>query len=253
MFTLASFTPAELEKISGLSTTNQRAWRSRGYLPASDGHARYDPFDAAELMVMSSLADRGVGPVHSGEIAQWAAIGIMWHTLHHVDSYEGDHERTFEWEPEGRGTKRPMDAAVINALEDRGIELPEKVKFEPRISWGVQAGWMARRIISRRRSHVIPERFLIWWANDDHVFHRSLDEAFNYHVTSDPECAGPVIVLDLQAMASTLGDRAGRALVRVEYDKDRAGKVLSPDPEIEFGAVIPLTFSPLSEKAAAGR
>lgn len=225
-YTLTSFTPGEVEKITGLSTMMQRDWRRRGFLPTAAGHARFDPFALAEIFVMKLLADRGVGPVHTKEVADICAIGILWHALRTVDAYEGDHEQTFDWEPEAHRPKH--DASVLDRLneicEAAGMELPKRMDS----TWGVKADWLTRQVF-RQRGHgrVIPARFFIWWADGSHEWHVSLDQAFSGS-SFDMKYAGPVIVLDLGAVAETMSERAGRAFVHVEFEADEAGNLLSP-------------------------
>lgn len=235
-YTLTSFTPGEVEKITGLSTMMQRDWRRRGFLPSMAGHARFDPFALAEVFVMKLLADRGVGPVHSKEVADWCAIGILWHALKTVDAYEGDHLRTFDWEPEDHRPKPDpaMQAKLKEIAEAAGMELPEGADG----TWGVKADWLTRQVL-RQRGHgrVIPARFFIWWADGSHEWHVSLDQAFSGS-SSDAKYAGPVIVLDLGAVAETMSERAGRAFVHVEFEADEAGNLLSP---IEYGEAVPLS------------
>ncbi|MFT3724633.1 MAG: hypothetical protein QM773_13750 [Hyphomonadaceae bacterium] len=232
MITLASFSPAEVAEITGLSTLMQRDWRRRGYLRSTDGHARFDPFDVLEVWSMKELADRGVGPVHSKDVAEWVAIGAMYHATTFREAYEGDHYRTFEWVPEKDRPKPVPDPRFEKWAEERGIELPPPSD----ISWPAQSQFLSRRVLRRHNSSgVIPARYLVWWADESHSFVESIDEAFDDEVSSSPKCAGPVMVRDLQAMGSLLIERAGRALVRVEYERDRTGSILSPYPEIEYG------------------
>lgn len=239
MFKLTMFTPAEAAEVTGVSTMTQRDMRRRGILPAVEGHARFDPFALAELQVFRQLADRGVGQAMCAEVVPWAAIGIMWHALFSEKAYEGDHRRTFEWEPEGRGVKRPVDDKIRALFEKHGAKLPADINMDDWLHWRGQAQWIARRIISRRRVRVIPAPFFVWWPDDSHSFVESLDDAFRGQYT-DAQYDGAVIVIDLGAAAAALIDRAGRPLVHVTYDKDRDGNVLSPDPELEFGDPIPL-------------
>ncbi|MCX5513738.1 hypothetical protein C3941_13660 [Kaistia algarum] len=241
-YTLTAFTPAEVEKITGLSTMMQRDWRRRGFIPVVGGHARFDPFSLAEIFVMKLLADRGIGPIHSRGVAEWCAIGILWNALLWVDAYEGDHLRTFEWYPEdvrqalaAQRSPSAKDEGLLEAvLGAAGIELPKGLGS----GWAAKGEYLARQVL-RMRGHgrVIPARFFVWWADGTHVWHESLDMAFG-GVSNEAKYAGPVIVLDLNAIASTMGERAGRALVHVEFETDAQGNVLSP---IEYGDAVALT------------
>lgn len=240
MFKLTMFTPAEAAEMTGVSTMTQRDMRRRGFIPVVEGHARFDPFALAELQVFRLLADRGVGQAQCADVVPWAATGIMWHALFIEKAYSGDHLRTFEWEPEGRGVKQPVDDKIRAVFEEHGAKIPPEINMDDWLHWQGQAQWIARRIISRvRRVRVIPAPYFVWWPDETHSFVESLDDAFRGQYT-DAQYDGAVIVIDLGAAAAALVQRAGRALVQVSYDKDRAGNVLSPDPELEFGEPIPL-------------
>jgi len=89
-FTLTHFTPSEAAQITGLSAAMQRDWRHRGFLPKNDGHARFDLFTLAVMMVLKLFADRNIGPQAVKTIAEITARAIAWHALEFVDSFEGD-------------------------------------------------------------------------------------------------------------------------------------------------------------------
>lgn len=234
-YVFTMFTPAEVEKITSLNTVTQRDWRRRQFLPVVEGHARFDAFAVAEIWVMKMLSDRGVGPQASKEVAGWCATGILWYALQNVDAYEGDHHKTFDWDPEDlRPKENPERVAMLKKLcEDAGHELPETVDF----TWGAKAEWLAKQIFRLRGlPRVIPANYFIWWADGSHVWHGSLDEAFSS--TSDElKYGGPVIVLDLNALATQLSARAGRTLVHVEFPVDDEGKLIPP---IQYGEAVPL-------------
>ena len=236
-YTLTTFTPAEVEKITGLTTTMQRDWRRRGFLPSNSGHARFDAFGLAEALVMKLLADRGIGPTLTKEIAHWCGVGIIWLILKDVDAYEGDHLRVFEWLPEdqrpaSRSTGEDIDEEVRKLAEAAGIDVGLMGG-----SWGPKGSWLARQILRLRGcGGVVPARHFIWWADGSHVWHVDLNKAFD-GFSWDPRLSGPVIVLDLGALASLMMERAGRAFVHVEFETGEDGELLQP---LEFGAVVPL-------------
>lgn len=235
-YVLTTFTPAEAEKITTLNTVMQRDWRRRGFIPSGEGHARFDAFALAEVWVMKMLSDRGVGPQLSKEVASWCAMGILWHALKDGEAYEGDHARTFEWEPEGaRPQPDPEALAVLERFsKETGIAIPENVDT----TWSAKGEWLAKQVFRLRGCpRVIPSPYFIWWADGSHVFHDSLDEAFS-SLSWDEKYAGPVIVLDLNALATQLLVRAGRALVHVEYPVDEDGNIVPP---LQYGAVVPLS------------
>ncbi|HEX3422297.1 MAG TPA: hypothetical protein VHS33_02690 [Sphingomicrobium sp.] len=59
----AVYTPAELEKISGLSADMQRVWRRRGQLPShGSGHARFSIPEAIDITLRYALSKIGIPP-----------------------------------------------------------------------------------------------------------------------------------------------------------------------------------------------
>lgn len=187
-FTLSLFSPGEAERITGLSTVMQRDWRRRKLLPepAGPGHARFNAFDLASMWTRRLLSDRGIGPQETEEIGRWCAFGIIWHALMWIDSWEGDHEK---------------------------FEAP---------TWPLKAQAMARKVIFAENGgfRVLPARFFIWWADGSHMWHQSVDAAFNADESSDPKYTGPVIVLDLMSLGFELVDRVNRPIVHVEFSED---------------------------------
>lgn len=194
-FTLTTFTPGEAERITGLSTMMQRDWRRRGFIESTEGHARFDAFALAELMVLKMLADAGVGPQDGVEIAKFCAAGVMWHSLQWVDAYEGDYQRALEWNNAAVG---PSD-------------------------WAVKSNWLARSVMRQKRLNFAPARFFIRWADGTERWDQSLDSAFNAYTSDAPQVAGPCIVLDQNALGGQLLERARRAFVHVDLsDLDAA-------------------------------
>ena len=62
---LAQFTPAEAEKITGVSVALQRKWRREGHgLPSAKGWTRWDREGLARLLVLGHLAEL-VGPARA--------------------------------------------------------------------------------------------------------------------------------------------------------------------------------------------
>jgi DNA-binding transcriptional MerR regulator len=212
--TLTTFTPGEAERITGVSTTMQRDWRRRGILAKATERARFDLFDLAELLTLKLLSDRGIGPKAAAEVVDWCGYGIAYHTLDSVDAYEGDHLRTNE----ARGlTDIPLSDAerafITQTIEAAGLDYEV-----PTVRWSDKADWLRGQIYrARTRTGVIPGSTFIWWADDSHTFHTSVDEAKSEMTTGDPRLAGPVVVLDFKALAYMLSERAGRAFVHVEF------------------------------------
>lgn len=77
-FQQTTFTPAEAETITGVNVVQQRNLRRHGYLPkTSKGMTRFKIKEAAGLLVMGKLAERGIPPSTSTEVANSAAALIM--------------------------------------------------------------------------------------------------------------------------------------------------------------------------------
>lgn len=191
--TLTLFTPAMAEKIAGLSVATQRDYRRRGFIKQNEGHARFDAFDLAEMMVLNDMSKRGIGPKDTSSVSKICALAIVYHALQWIDSYEGDHEKVHEW-----------NAHV----------------FPDGVSWGMKAEWLARAVLRERGLSAVPAPLFIWWADGTHTFQVSFDKAFNDGLSDDARWNGPVVILSLQALAGRLIDGAGSALVHVEFQAD---------------------------------
>lgn len=76
-FRFAQFPAADVEAITGLSTSMQRDWRRRGFLPKSAKHPRHNVFGLAALYVMKLLAEHGRGPAGADVYAQALAPVIV--------------------------------------------------------------------------------------------------------------------------------------------------------------------------------
>ncbi|WP_132560122.1 hypothetical protein [Rhizobium sullae] len=73
-----TLTPAELENVSGLSTTLQRVWRRRGEIPErKSGHASFSVHDAASISIAVALNRFGHSPAESMAIGQKYAVAAL--------------------------------------------------------------------------------------------------------------------------------------------------------------------------------
>ncbi len=224
--TFTTFTPGEAEKITDVSPATQRDWRRHGFLPKIDGHARFDGFNLAEIMALKMLSERGVPLKQAAEVGELCARGIMHDALEQADAYEGDHFRVLEWEPGFLEPAATTAAADIEAVDKHIPGLKETIEAarsetgtpaDHPGAWPMQADWLRRRVWNKKSlPRAVPARFFIWWANGEHRWDVSLDNAFNKHFSWDDEVGGPVIVLDQHALAGALLDRAKRPLVHVE-------------------------------------
>ena len=179
--TWATFTAGEAEKITGLSPDTQRDWRRRGFLDAPEkGWSRYELRDLAELLVMSALQERGIGPSISKNIAGVVALRLSFFVV--------------SW---------------VEAIDDRTNGEMEKIIQQ------------RRKLVGETRGHFFitpstePRRFVIFWANGTTEFVEDIGKAFS-ELSSDPRYHGAILVLDLEALATLLIERAGRPFVSVE-------------------------------------
>lgn len=248
-YTFTTFTPGEAEAITGVSTALQRDWRRREFLPKGDGHARFDLFTLAELLAMKALADRGVGPQITREIAPLCAAGIAWEALGGKDAYEGDHQRTFDWQPEQFRPKREGDPELHAMLSKIVPDLPPLTEWDA--GWSEKADWLRQQIMRLKGYRFTPASKFIWWADGSETWHNSLDEAFAGLSHLDPKLSGPVIVLDLAALGWVLSERAGRPFVHVEFPADfNSGEI---EPPIEYGQPVPLSLGKQDNPETASR
>ena len=229
IFTLAAFTPAEAATITGVSTALQLDWRRHGYLPSNDGHARYDAFDLARMLVMKLLADKGVGPKHTadnedgttiGDLADWCAAGVVLRAMKWVEAWSGDYDGGIEVSkvlPEGSET------CVFTMLSSNPDEAKKVIWAAVDASdWSARADYLMVQLFrSLDRPLVSPADYFIWWADGEHCFHDSVDTAIGELSTGDPKTSGPIVVLSFISLADQLQERAARPLCCVEFHSDK--------------------------------
>jgi hypothetical protein len=219
--TLTHFSPSEAETITLTPMPLQRAWRSRGYLPLHNGTARFDVFALSEMLALKLLADR-TGPLLARHIATVCGQGIAWRVLGGVDAYEGDYGRVGEWDADAFTSRQRNDRLGLELLNRTraGEALPSLSEMRAMVEAGGPAfdrcGWLRDRIFRARGTEGMPNRFLIWFADGRYEWCDSLDTAFDNRGSWDPRFAGAVLLLDLDALAKLIVERAGRAFVCVE-------------------------------------
>ena len=172
------FTPADAERITGVSVTLQRDWRRRGILPGQDGHARFDAFALAEMLFLRVMADRGIGPLTKiaglplKDFADGIGARIVAHALRWQDAWA--------WPANGPASSNRL--AVAAAGEVVGI---------------AQA------------------RFLVWLPDGSMPMTSALGRFLDGFASSDDALFGAVIVLDLEALGSGMLKRADGPLFTI--------------------------------------
>lgn len=205
--TLSLFTPAEAEKITGVSTSLQRDWRRRKFLGSHEGHARFNVFDLAEMAYLQMMSARGIGPEYAQVAQQFVGLGAAYCTLLSSQAYEGDHHLTLSWN---------------SAFASGGVR--EK-------DWETKGEFLAHYLVRRQFGPAVPAPYFIWWANGDHHFDYSLEKAFS---PENPKLKierliGPAIVIDLEALGAILLSKTDRPFVHIEYET-KDGRAIAPDP-----------------------
>ncbi|WP_245300125.1 hypothetical protein [Methylocystis bryophila] len=126
---------------------------------------------------MSALQERGIGPATSCNISAASALGLSFFVLSWVDAIDDRTNGEFE-----------------KLVRQRG---------EPRGRFFVQP------------SETEPSKYIIVWASGEVEFVKDILRAFS-DLSSSPKYHGAIIVLDLEALAGLLIERAGRPFVSVE-------------------------------------
>lgn len=179
-----TFTPAEVEEVTGLTTTMQRDWRRRRFLKVQpQSHARFRTKEVAEILVMKLLADRGLGPASTRSFSRRAAESVLWY------AYENS-----------------------NAVATRGTS--EEIAEYHRI-FGQDLKEI-ERLIGTKTAGLC--KYFVAFSDNDFVNSSDLDECFGR------ESIQPAVVLNLEAIGSHLVAKAGKPLVQIELRSKRASK-----------------------------
>ncbi|WP_369026396.1 hypothetical protein [Qipengyuania sp. RANM35] len=89
IFTHMTWTPSELQELSGLSPVTLRDLRRRNLAP-KDETRKLDLKTVAQLFLLSELADHGFGPKSVSHIAQQFCDALRHHALQHRSSWVND-------------------------------------------------------------------------------------------------------------------------------------------------------------------
>lgn len=216
-----TFTPSEVGRMSGVSAAKQRDLRRHGFLPEAKGHARFNAYDAAELMFVQKLAGRGVGPKHAFEVSKVCATGIVWHALSSPNAFSGDHLALIE---RGIVPDVAWDTKTAEAIEALAQEASDFGKTPDEIRAVLtaegaknyrQAAFLQRYITNFYRGRVLPAPYFIWWADNSETWAENLQAAFDDLPDADPKRTGPVIVLSLESLGRELLAAANKPLFEV--------------------------------------
>lgn len=224
-YTMTTFTPAEAERVTGVSTALQRDWRRHGYLPAGEGHARFNGFDLAEMWALKLLSDRGIGPQQGCDVADWLSGGIMMHALQHRHAYEGDSAALQDL----RDVEAPEDLARhVEAAAEKARPGEQYSLGSAPMSWLAMTNKLARAVLRKHGrpkgiGRVLPARFFVWFADGTHRWDESIDACFS---GAKRATTGAVVVLDQFALGKALVENAGRPLVYVEDEDDSRSRVI---------------------------
>lgn len=191
---LTTFTPRQAEQITGIKAARQRDLRRHGYLPQQEGHAQFTAVDLAEMLVLSSMMRRGVGPGSASGIAKISAIGIVQSALSDPDAFEGMDKADWSYP----GDQSPRDKAewlarVFSAEQARKGENLWRVK---------------------------PGNFLIIFADGSEAWSDSIDAAVRHYPPAHRRRIGALTVIDLGALGSEMLRKSQLPLVRVVTKAD---------------------------------
>jgi len=89
-FRHASFLPMEVEAITNIKPATIRDWRRRGLIrrPDGDGWQRFHLGEVAELLILRTLSEQGIGPQRVGAWLPAMASHVTHHAMASEDAWE---------------------------------------------------------------------------------------------------------------------------------------------------------------------
>lgn len=238
-FSLSEYTPAEVERMTGVSTASQRDWRRHGYLPRQDTHARFNVLTAAELYVMKMFADQGKGPAVSSPYASRIAMSMV--------------KTALIWRRDVWGGNDP--AAVFDAIptaarrrtlteqyyHQHDLERPDRDKptREEKIEWIIDSLFRSMGA----RDSLTHSRLAILWPNGEFEI-GDYTAGKDYIVSEgqldrvDPKFDGPASVLHLEASAANLARRSRLPFLSVSAALNEKGIINKPEARQDHGTVV---------------
>lgn len=180
-FQLTEYTPAEVEKMTGLSVTMQRDWRHRGFGPQFEKHARFDIIQVAELLFMKVCSDYGKGPAMSHVHARPVAFALVKNVLtYNKATWIGDPVAVFDAIPRGTRSLTENEKGDIFMLTDPKMESwrnssPKEVeRHVQRLDEGeteqyLKTPWLVDRLFEALGNaiEVSTSSNVIWWPNGE--------------------------------------------------------------------------------------
>lgn len=246
-YTPSLFTPSEAEVITGVSVTLQRDWRHRGFLEKGEGHARFDVFALARLVIMKALADRGIGPSETSEISKVAAAGVVSWLGRYWDTWDGDFDLALSWAKLSPSQSKEEKIEAILEYANLGTSQKLRQAWEAMPDdlipshWRSRNLWMTQQFMLQFGFPLRPSRFFLWWSNGLTTFEDSLDEALGVVTRHDDEVQSAIVILDFDGIAAAIDKRSIRPFVYVEFPRNELGDVVAP---LEYGAPVPFTQTP---------
>lgn len=197
-YDLKQFTPAEAAKVSGVSVASQRDWRRRGFLPKTEGHARFSIFEVAEMLVLSSLGDQGIGPSQVRSVLPSLGAGVVGSAVMAQPSVTGDLDAIY------------IDSGRLPWLLEELERTPEDPSDECHPLWQARA-YQLRCSVLAQAGHDSGKvgNCAILWADGSIAFYGSPINAYEAIEDTDRRRAGAVVIVDFGGIGRLLVSRTG--------------------------------------------
>jgi hypothetical protein len=243
-FALSEYTPAEIERMTGVSTASQRDWRRHGYLPRQETHARFNVLTAAELYVMKMFADQGKGPAVSSAYAVRIALSMVKTALIWRAGVwgESDPVAAFDAIPSSARVRTRTEAYYLNHnIQPRGDDEPTP---DEKIEWIVDSLFRQLGVAE----YIPHSRQAIWWPNGEVEIASYSDEHFSVRNEGvldriDPKFDGPASVLHLEACAANLARRSRLPFLTVDAAINENGVINRPELHANHGEIVVVSGS----------
>lgn len=211
------FTPRQAAQITGVSVEKQRDWRRHGYLPETEGHARFDAYQLAELFFVEKMGVAGIGPKRAFEFSEICATGIVWTALGNPNSYSGDHLNLIDKQLVQPVIWTEQDHIELEkTVRDMGKEIGNYSDTLQQMNATRQAEFLQRYITNMYRGRVRTGEYFILWADGSELWHHDLNKAFDSIPHQDERRNGPVIVFSLESLGHQFAEKSQLPLFDVK-------------------------------------